>query len=645
MQRAVQQKCSSSRYDASTVFNHSCSRYYLRSANSSTDSDRLELRLIVKAGSLDEAPDQRGYAHVVEHMAFRGTESFSLASIESLLSQNGLRWGVDVNATTHYGATVYRFSLHNSDENLLPTILSLMSEWLDSIQFDEQALEKEKLIVNAEWRERYAARNHVVDPVAASAYTGSQYENRQPAGDLAIVRASTAGDLREFWQSHYRADNAVLVITGGAHPWKYESMINAAFSRLAATPDTVEQLESTDTLPGADRTGQLTGQLTDQSTNNTSSDLNGISEHGLKYFKDGTLVELLSTSDPTLVLPKLSVNLVSRFDPLPDDVESSVAAIQKRFRSQLLFSAFSYFLRDRVAADPLCSAATLDASLLESGQSVEQLKITLTKNAIEPCLAVAFNALTAVQKSALTEEEYASFANLFERIKQLSLDQYRSRNPASIAIGLVDMVTNGEVVLSAWAMQKILTEVVESFNRDNLNEMINRITDTHHLVISVVTNDEEPYPVKGLVEALTDIKPGLPKRVRSLVVHGSLKPDQTQIRVASKSQNFEALPSIVLPEMVQRSVSTVTTAKPADQTAAQASARIATKLRSEENYHEWRLANGASVILLQDDEYDELSVRAIREGGYQSLSGLPSIAARHLPAMVSRQVAGLKNYQ
>ena len=41
-------------------------RYYLRSTNSAPQNDQLEVRLIVKAGSLYERPEQHGYAHLLE---------------------------------------------------------------------------------------------------------------------------------------------------------------------------------------------------------------------------------------------------------------------------------------------------------------------------------------------------------------------------------------------------------------------------------------------------------------------------------------------------------------------------------------------------------------------------------------------------
>ena len=54
-------------------------RYYVRANN--TPEHRAELRLVVTAGSVLEDDTQRGFAHVVEHMAFEGTTHYPRATV------------------------------------------------------------------------------------------------------------------------------------------------------------------------------------------------------------------------------------------------------------------------------------------------------------------------------------------------------------------------------------------------------------------------------------------------------------------------------------------------------------------------------------------------------------------------------------
>ena len=78
-------------------------RYYVRP--NGKPARRVELRLVVKAGSVLEDDDQQGLAHFVEHMEFEGTRHFPGRSITDFLSSLGLSIGADANAATSYDDT------------------------------------------------------------------------------------------------------------------------------------------------------------------------------------------------------------------------------------------------------------------------------------------------------------------------------------------------------------------------------------------------------------------------------------------------------------------------------------------------------------------------------------------------------------
>src|SRR5579872_1651011 len=68
---------------------------------------KVELRLVVKAGSILEDDDQRGLAHFTEHMAFNGTKHFKKNELVSFLQTIGVQFGADLNAYTSFDETVY----------------------------------------------------------------------------------------------------------------------------------------------------------------------------------------------------------------------------------------------------------------------------------------------------------------------------------------------------------------------------------------------------------------------------------------------------------------------------------------------------------------------------------------------------------
>src|SRR3546814_11815977 len=62
-------------------------------------------------GSFDEAEDQRGLAHFLEHMAFNGSTHVPEGEMVKLLERKGLAFGADTNASTGFDQTVYKLDL------------------------------------------------------------------------------------------------------------------------------------------------------------------------------------------------------------------------------------------------------------------------------------------------------------------------------------------------------------------------------------------------------------------------------------------------------------------------------------------------------------------------------------------------------
>ena len=87
--------------------------HYFVSAHASSN-ERTELRLVVDAGSMQEEEDQRGLAHAVEHMVFRGTRTFPHGAIDRWFDRIGMRRGDDVNAFTSFDDTQYRMTVPSS---------------------------------------------------------------------------------------------------------------------------------------------------------------------------------------------------------------------------------------------------------------------------------------------------------------------------------------------------------------------------------------------------------------------------------------------------------------------------------------------------------------------------------------------------
>jgi len=93
-------------------------RYVVR--KNSEPAGRVYLILQVAVGSVNERDDQRGYAHFVEHMMFRGPKKYPATSIVEFLQHEGLAMGADTSAFTDYSTTFYNLELPQNSPRRSP---------------------------------------------------------------------------------------------------------------------------------------------------------------------------------------------------------------------------------------------------------------------------------------------------------------------------------------------------------------------------------------------------------------------------------------------------------------------------------------------------------------------------------------------
>ena len=115
---------------------------------------QVVVRMALDFGSAVEADDEQGLAHFIEHMAFNGTTNVPEGEMVKMLERLGLSFGADTNASTGYTQTQYKLDLPKAEPALIERALFLMRETASEVQFNPQAVDRERGIVIAEMRER-----------------------------------------------------------------------------------------------------------------------------------------------------------------------------------------------------------------------------------------------------------------------------------------------------------------------------------------------------------------------------------------------------------------------------------------------------------------------------------------------------------
>ncbi|MBQ4555189.1 MAG: insulinase family protein [Spirochaetaceae bacterium] len=124
--------------------------YYVQ--QNSKPENRIQLRLVVNAGSLMEDDDQLGVAHLVEHMAFNGSENFSKNEIIEFFESTGMAFGHDLNAYTSFEQTVYMLEIPADNPEFLEKAMLILKDWASGLTFVQEELDKERGVVTEEWR-------------------------------------------------------------------------------------------------------------------------------------------------------------------------------------------------------------------------------------------------------------------------------------------------------------------------------------------------------------------------------------------------------------------------------------------------------------------------------------------------------------
>ena len=191
------------------------------------------LRLRVGSGSLEESDAEQGLAHVLEHMAFRGSTHVKADEMLRILERKGLAFGPDTNAETGWTQTVYMLDLPRSDPDTLSTGLMLLRETASELNIDPTALATERGVVLSEERLRdtpgYRAEKAQVDLLA----NGQLATRRWPIGPGQGVETAPASLVREFYRANYRPDRTTLIAVGDFDPEKVEAEIKARYSNWA----------------------------------------------------------------------------------------------------------------------------------------------------------------------------------------------------------------------------------------------------------------------------------------------------------------------------------------------------------------------------------------------------------------------------
>ena len=204
--------------------------YYIRS--NGEPAKRVSLRLAVKAGSIDEADDQRGLAHMLEHMAFNGSTHFKPGELIPYFESVGVAFGPHVNAYTSYDETVYMLNVPTDRAGALDHALQALSDFAGGMSLTDKEIDKERGVVLEEWRQRLGVASRLQGITDRAVYGQSKYAERLPIGLPESIQHFPYQRLRDFYRDNYTPDRIAIVVVGDLDAATAEQQIRQYFTPI-----------------------------------------------------------------------------------------------------------------------------------------------------------------------------------------------------------------------------------------------------------------------------------------------------------------------------------------------------------------------------------------------------------------------------
>jgi len=177
-------------------------------------------------GSKNEKPGRTGFAHLFEHMMFKGSKNVEPEGHPSWISSVGGQ----SNATTNEDATIY---WQTFPAQYLPLVLWLEADRMATLRIDEAVFKNEREVVKEERRMRidnqpYGRLNEIVYD---QAFTVHPYKH-PTIGSMKDLEAASIEDVRDFFRTFYVPNNATLVLSGDFDSKEALAMVERYLGRV-----------------------------------------------------------------------------------------------------------------------------------------------------------------------------------------------------------------------------------------------------------------------------------------------------------------------------------------------------------------------------------------------------------------------------
>jgi zinc protease len=190
-------------------------------------SPTVAVQVWYHVGSKDDPNERSGFAHLFEHMMFKGNEHLTPDTFEQLTENVG----GENNAFTAPDVTVYHEVVPS---NYLEPILWAEAERMSSLALNDANFNSERDVVKEEYRQRILANPYGEFSLAIDQKSFAVHPYKRPSiGNIAELDAAQLPEVKAFHSTFYRPDNATLIVVGDFKVTDLETWTKKYFGPVA----------------------------------------------------------------------------------------------------------------------------------------------------------------------------------------------------------------------------------------------------------------------------------------------------------------------------------------------------------------------------------------------------------------------------
>lgn len=400
---------------------------------------KVSLRLLVNAGSFMETEPQRGLAHFLEHMAFKGGKNFpNQQALTEYFQHIGMAFGADTNAHTGMDQTVYKLELPNNTNEYLNDGLRVLRDFADGLLINPADIDSERGVILAEKRDGYTVEERIQDSFFEFVLPGTLIPKRFPIGLEEIIKNASREQFQEFYNTWYNPNRFYLIITGDVDPQNLLALIKNHFGSIPPTSIITEN-------PNL-------GQISPYSS----------------YAKVFTHNEITSTN--------LEFIVVKPHENRLDTQDERILKIQRSIPYSILTERLDILCQSEKA--PFCSASSSTLNLFNAFD-ISYLSFKAKPGMAAECIALAEQEVRRILQFGFTKEEMqTAITDTLNSYQQAVISAPR-RNTKDLSSSIVSTLTAFEVYtspqedfrLAKLALQDLSPQkCLELFSQDWLNQ-------------------------------------------------------------------------------------------------------------------------------------------------------------------------------